>query len=326
MQALRIVLVAWRRLSRRSQGLAEKLGAEIKVFPQGPPYIKAYRETLFFLEESRPSIVLGQLPQGPLLWALLRLKDRVGYLLVADVHTGFLVHENIKSWVLNRPFRRMLRKADLTLIHNPLMEKLLPKGAKHLVLYDPPPPIPKHAGKRIGYKYLLVPAAWAPDEPLEYIVREYDSSSLREKGVKLIITGNNARRPRLSARLASVPGVMLTGFISDEEYYGMMKQALAVIAATTREYTMLSAAWEAMAYGKPLIASDTRTLRHMLGDAALYFDPNIRGSLREALSSLSGERLGEMAARSRRRGLELRKEFERQLEKLKIMLGLRPPT
>jgi hypothetical protein len=100
------------------------------------------------------------------------------------------------------------------------------------------------------------------------------------------------------------------------------KSASEIIAATTREYTMLSAAWEALAYGRPLIASDTMTLRLMLRDAASYFKPGVKGSLAEILSSLSEAELGEMAAKSRRRGMELRAEFKRQLEELRARLGV----
>ncbi len=316
------MIIAWRKLSRRSRNLARWLGAEIKLIPGGPPYAASYMKTARYLEKTRPRVVIGQLPQGPLLWTLTRLRRRFKYLLAVDIHTGFLVHDNLKSWILNKPFRRMLREVDLAIIHNDPMMELLPEGTPTLVVYDPPPSIIPRLIGRVKRGYLLVPAAWAPDEPLEYIVTEYRSTGLRDKGIELIITGDYSRKRRLGTRLAATPGVRLTGFLRDDEYYSMIAGAKAVIAATTREYTMLSAAWEALAYTRPIVASQTRTLMLVLGDAALYFKPGVRGSLADALERLMDTRLDELEARVEERRKRLHEKFEEQVRRLRKALGL----
>ncbi len=313
------MFVAWSRLSRRTVDLAGRLGLEVAFVPGGPPYLGAWLRTGRLLAERRPRLVAAQLPQGPLLARLLGLRGRLGFRLVADVHTGFLVYGSLAGRLLNAPFRGLLRKADLVVVHNEDMLRLLrglnvdPERA--LVVYDPIP-APRRT-RRPGLdvepgRFLLLPASWAPDEPLALAAEAFASSGLAPAGYKLVVTGDHQRRPRLAGRLSGVPGVVLSGHLPRAEYEWLLAHSAAVLALTTREYTVLSALWEAVAHGRPAVVSSTRTLRGLLGEDYPCLAPPTVGGLREAMVRCARRAVGVGAWYSR-----LRRLSEGSLERLR---------
>ena len=286
------VFVSWSRLSRRTRDLAEALNLKLIHIPYGPPYIRAWVETGRLLAEARPGLVAAQLPQGPLLLRLALLRRRLRYRLVADVHSGFVVYESLAERLLNQPFRGLLRGCDLVLSHNEpftglLVERLRVPRERVLTVYDPVPP--RMPGRRPSIEgleprgYLLMPAAWAADEPMDQLAEAWRLSRLHREGYLLVVTGDHRRRPRLAERLRSLPGVVLTGYLPVEEYRWLLENAAAVLALTTKEYTVLSALWEAVAYEKPAVVSRTETLESLVGRGYPCLSPTEPRALAEAM-------------------------------------------
>ncbi|MEM2274998.1 MAG: glycosyltransferase [Thermofilum sp.] len=311
------LFIAWRRLSRRTELLAELLGMKVAFFRDSLPYLRAMARTAQLLRRSTARNVWIQLPQGPLLAEAAILKRVYGFRLVADVHSGFLVHDDWKSFILNAPFKKLLERCDAVVVHNKQVLELLPHGWEDrvLVVYDPWPLLEQRLRSRYAWKcpegeeYLVMPASFAPDEPVEQVVRAFN----RIKGdTKLLITGNWKRRPRLKRYESS--RVKFTGFLPDDEYYRLLACARGIIAATTREYTALMAAWEAVALAKPLAVSSTKTLRELFSGYALFF-LNDEESISETMEMLLRVRVNE-AARE-----ELRKRTERSLEEARKLTG-----
>ena len=302
MNKCRLVFVAWSRLSTRTRNLAYHLGAELFFVQDRPPYISAWIKT-GRLTEARPDVVLVQLPQGPLLYRVLGLAKRRGFRVVADVHTGFLVYDSAKSWLLNAPFARLLQRTSLVVVHNEDLAMLARRkyklsSDKVMVVYDPPPrpiepaPIDYLANREI----VLVPASWARDEPLDYIVREYVNSPVCNDYV-LVITGDPGRNKKLYYRVKEVlraektcsNNVVLAGFVPSNQYEWLLRNSSAVIAATRREYTVLSSLWESIHHGRLVLVSRTRTLANLLGDDYPCFFTLSPGSLRSTLSNCLGD-------------------------------------
>lgn len=256
------VFVAWRRASVRTVELAEKLGIELLVVEDRPPYIRAYLETGRLLKAKKPRVVIVQLPQGPLLYRVARLKEKLGFRLVADVHTAMVVYDGWKGVVLNRPFLRYLRRADLVLVHNEPLARLLDAKLgvrdKLMVVYDPPARLePRTAYEGLEpLEYILVPASWAPDEDIAGVVKAYCASGLR--ALKLVVTGDYRRR---GVKPPACNGVVYTGFVERRVYNWLVSNARLVIAETRREYTFLRSAWEALTAGRPALIASTETLR-----------------------------------------------------------------
>ena len=278
----KILFIAWSRIGRRTVELAKEVDAKLLLIADRPPYIRAWRKTKTIISKMRPKVIIAQLPQGPLLLRLVQLKNRMKFKLIADVHSGFVVQESLKGIILNKPFVRLLRYCDLIVAHNELQAKYMIEKLRFnkeliIIVYDSLPRIPKTTRKPNSInldpdeKYLIMPASWDPDEPIDYIIRGYHISRIK-KDYKLVITGRPKKRDIIILARKLVPDrIIFTGYLPWNEYYWLLSHANAVIGATTREYTMLSAVWEASALSIPLIISYTLTLREIVGDNALYF-------------------------------------------------------
>lgn len=328
--SIRRVFLAWGRIGRRTRELADILKARLTYIPGKPPYLRAWSETSRILSEISPRIVILQLPQGPLLLRAIMLKKKLGYTLVADVHTGFSIYESWKSLILNKPFHKLLKYCELVIAHNDTFREHLIKNKKIdprkvITVYDPFPRIPEHLKKPANidiesYEYVVFPATWDPDENLEYILKEYLSSTA-SKQYKLIITGNYHRRIKLANKIKRISDkIILTGFIKSEEYYWILKNSRLIITGTTREYTMLSSIWEAIALEKPFVTNYTQTLKNILEKNTLYYIYH-EGSLKKLLDTCLRSRecivdLQERIKVLKKKMLMLSKNSIEKLEKL----------
>jgi hypothetical protein len=275
------VFVAWGRVGRRTIELAKETNSRLLFIPDKPPYIRAYKLTYRAISVMKPKIVIIQLPQGPLLYNVVKYKKRLGYKIVADVHTGFSVYESWRNMLLNKPFHKFLNYCEIIVAHNdPFREYLINvkkiDPRRVITVYDPFPKIPNILRKPHDididpFDYIVFPAAWDPDEKIEFIINEYLSSNI-SKYYKLVITGNYLRRKRLAERIRrSSDKIILTGFLRNNEYYWVLKNSKIIITGTIREYTMLSSIWEAVALEKPFITNYTKTLWRILGKHTLYY-------------------------------------------------------
>lgn len=292
------VFVAWGRIGRRTRELSKAINAKLLFIYDKPPYIHAWLKTGILLMKYKPKVTIIQLPQGPLLYKTIELKKRLKYTLIADVHTGFIMHDAWKNLVLNKPFNFLLKYCDLIITHNePLREYLIKykkiSKSKIIIVHDPFPQIPKKLVEPRNlniksYEYIVFPASWNPDENIKYIVSEYLSSKISNH-YKLVITGDYNRNKKL-ARIIEERGrgrVILTHYRPINEYYWILNNSLLIITGTTREYTMLSSIWEAVALRKPFVVSWTKTIYSIIGKFAFYYTYK-KGSLKELLDTCLG--------------------------------------
>jgi glycosyltransferase involved in cell wall biosynthesis len=281
------IYIAWRTRVGRDIGIRTRwlpviLRAKLYLLTGAPPYLRQVANTVRAILGNKPKLVIAELPQGPLLLLLSILKFIFRFKLVVDVHTAFLVYDDWKGVLLNKPFTPLLQSADLIIVHNSEIFKLLPKHLtkRAILVYDPPRKLIKSQDES---DYILLPASWRSDEPLEYILEEFLAANIK---TPLVITGDYRRRGHIYQKYRNVPRIVFTGYLSNEEYLTILSKARAVIVATTREYTLLSAGWEAIYAEKIAIVSETKTLKRLFGDAAIYFKPHIKGSLTKALKVL----------------------------------------
>jgi glycosyltransferase involved in cell wall biosynthesis len=195
---------------------------------------------------------------------------------VVDVHSGAFNDERWRwsfGWMA-----RLVRWSDLALVTNLELVATVDTGATPVVVcHDPlerrvpdgskvPPQSPR--------RYVVFPASGAADEPLAAVAGAAD---LLDE-VDVFVTGRT--------NLRGTGSLVMTGFLADEEYHALIGRAAAVLALTTREATAQRAAYEALEYGRPIVASSTRALRAILGPAAVFVDndaASIAAGVRAAL-------------------------------------------
>jgi hypothetical protein len=250
------LFVSWVPHHGRSEDLARDLGAECEFVAVGrlrnrktAPFRYAWQSlaTAWLLLLRRPRVLLVMAPPAPLVGLGLLWSTITGAKLVVDCHS---------KAVLGRPLSaRLASHADLVLVTLPE----LATGFRHvLAVHDPP----ATASEAARHDELVFPASWAPDEPIEELL----AAARALPDVRFAITGQ-------APTGLEVPGnVRLTGRLPQAQYLALVAGAPLVLALTDRESTMQRAAYEAVAAGRPVIASDTRALRDYLGDAAVYGD------------------------------------------------------
>jgi hypothetical protein len=275
------LVVAWMPVSRRTDTIAARLGLERLVIgrrgfrrpwtaPLAYPLLAA--RTIGAILARRPRAVVIVAPPFVASLVVLPVARLVGARIAIDIHTGALLDRRwrwsagILAWAC--------RRADAAIVTLPsLAARLAGRGVDALVIPDPLPdlagtealPAPDAAGAHAAAGEVVAVCGWGDDEPIEALV-----AAARNRPWRLALTGRPTRP------VDHPPNVRLTGFLDDAAYVRRLARAAAVVVLTTREDTLLSGAWEAIALGRPLVLSDTAALRSTFGEGPSYVraEPN----------------------------------------------------
>lgn len=235
-------------------------------------YARQALATLRILRQRRPSVLFVQSPPTPavlLAWMYRRL---AGAPFVVDAHSAAMLSP---WWTRPRWLHRALsRAASFTIVTSRhFADQLESWGAAALVVPDIPTTfaVDPVSDLPAGFNVLVV-NTFSPDEPLAEVVE----AARRSPGVTFHVTGRHDRHPNLIP-----PGlpenVVLTGYLPDSEYYGLMATVDAVMCLTTRAHTMQRGACEALSMGRPIITSDWPLLRSYFWQGAIHVDNTATG-------------------------------------------------
>ena len=266
--ARRGLVIGWMPVSMRSQSLANRLGFGIRLLgrtgfrrPWTAPlaYPVQAARTIGAILRARPRALVVVAPPFVVPIVALPVARLVRARMAVDIHTGALVD---RRWRWSVPLLAWAcRRAGLAIVTLPsLAETLRARGVETAVLPDPLPDlVPRSDGGADG---VVAVCSWAPDEPIDALIRAAIGRPWR-----LAITG----RP---GRVVETPdNVRLTGFLDDAAYVDLLAGAAVVVVLTTRDETLLSGAWEAIALGRPLVLSSTAALRSTFGEGPAYVEP-----------------------------------------------------
>lgn len=317
MRRPRGLVIAWMPVSRRSATIAERLGFHLVLLGRRGfrrPWSAAFEypvlawKTITCILRRRPRAILVVTPPFLVALIVLPLARVLGSIVAMDVHSGALLD---RRWRWSVPILLWIsRHVRATVVTLPILrERFRAAGSRTIVLPDPLPRLrvpstASHAGG-VGDRERRVVAlcGWGDDEPLDEL-----AASAEGRPWRLFITG----RPRRALR--TPPNVELTGFLSDEAYLELIASADAVVVLTTRENTLLSGAWEAIALDRPLVLSDTEALRKTFGEGPYYVLPTRESIAAGVAASLSHP---DASAASR----ELHARFARENDRALIELA-----
>jgi glycosyltransferase involved in cell wall biosynthesis len=180
----------------------------------------------------------------------------VGGRFLVDAHSGAL---DTRVWT--RPawlHRFVARRAAAMIVTNEHHRELISaQGGRAVIIRDvptafdfaSPPPVAD------GFTIMAV-NTFAPDEPVGELV----AAAAELPDVSFYLTGDPSR-PGFVAPPTIPPNVHFTGFLPDDQYFGLMHASDAVLCLTNREHTMQRGACEALSMGVPIVTSDTTLLR-----------------------------------------------------------------
>ena len=229
-----------------------------------------------------------------------------------------LGYMRVRNWLLERVMLRSMKKADQVICHSEFAEKVIENNAPGLS--SKIVVIPHGIGLRFRSDRALRPE-WLPAERyILYVstidvykaqvevVRAYALLKQRRPSLeKLVLVG--PERPHYAqkvrdeiARLALQPDVFLTGPVSHDQLPSLYQNALINVFASECE-SCPNIMLEALASGRPLLASNRPPMPEFAGDAAIYFDPSNPQELAEKLRSIIDDpvRLAELSAKATER-------------------------
>ena len=131
-------------------------------------------------------------------------------------------------------------------------------------------------GKFVG----ILVSRFSDDEP----VLPFLEQTKGVNNIYIYVTGNYTKA-RITPDQVEGENYKLTGFLDDDKYWELLAGADFIIALTTREYTLLSAGYEALALEKPLLISDTDTLREYFQENVEYLD-RLTGDIGKSMENI----------------------------------------
>jgi glycosyltransferase involved in cell wall biosynthesis len=252
------------------------------------------------LQREKPTAIFVMVPPifaAVVVWLYATVR-RVPFVL--DAHTAAFMHPRWARWQWLQ--RALSRRAATTIVTNEhLAAHVRAGGGRATLVPDVPVRFAEIERVSRGGEFLVaVVCSFNYDEPIAQIL----DAARAMPDVSFMMTGNPKH---LSADLKSrVPGnVTLTGFMPDAAYAGLLTSADVVMTLTTRDHTMLRAAYEAIYQGTPVIVSDWPILRTSFDDGAVHVD-NSAGAIEQAVRQVQRQRdtFREGARRLQQRKLE----------------------
>jgi len=278
---VKITFIAWERYERRSDLLAQHLGATMhhiyhgqrgEVLQAPTRYLTQGLQTWAVLSQERPDVVFIQNPPifCVLLVSLYACRYNVQY--VIDSHTAAF---SSRKWRWSVGLHRLLSlRAAATIVHNKSQERIVKRwGCRYCVIGFIPGEYPAGEHFPLGRQFnVAVISTFGEDEPLDVILEA--AASLPE--VDFYITGDSRHAaPRL---LAEKPdNCRFTGYLPYDQYVGLLRGVDFVMDLTTRDHTLLAGAFEAVCIGTPLIVSNWPILRGYFSPGTVHVSNTVQG-------------------------------------------------
>ena len=136
--------------------------------------------------------------------------------------------------------------------------------------------------------YLLYVGNAYPHKNLEFLIEVFNKIHQEQKHLKLVLVGKDDyfySRLKQFAHEHKAEAVIFPGYVPDQKLEVLFKRATAYIFPSQYEGFGLPPL-EAMSRGCPVISSNSTCLPEVLGDAALFIDPNSGEELEHAIKQI----------------------------------------
>jgi len=278
---MKISFIAWERYERRSDLLAQHLGATMhhiyhgqrgKLLHAPGRYLTQGIQTWNILSRERPDIVLVQNP--PIFCALLAFLYALLYQAqyAIDSHTAAFTSP---KWTWSLGLHRLLSlRAAATIVHNDSQEKFVKQwGCRYCVIGFIPGKYPAGEHYPLNEPFnVAVINTFGEDEPLDDVLE----AAADLPGVGFYITGD-PRHADPHFLTKKPDNCYFTGYLPDGQYVDLLREADFVMDLTTRDHCLLAGAFEAVCIGTPLIVSNWPTLREYFPLGTVHVPNTVQG-------------------------------------------------
>lgn len=279
--------ITWE-VQRRNRSMSQMLGAQLHeiVFEASAwcRYPVLIVRTIALIWRVRPEIIFSQNPSLVLAGLSVTIGKFLNTPVVIDAHNAGMFPLEGKSKVLNVLAKYINNGAASVIVSNVKLQAYIEEnGGSAYVIPDPIPTIECKKSVEMTediFKVVFV-CSWAEDEPyMEVIAAAHGVAS----SVRIYITGNSKGRHVVTD--GELPeNIELTGFLSIDEYEALLCACDAVMVLTTREDCLVCGAYEGVAVEKPLILSNTASLKQYFNQGSVYTE-NIESKICEAINSV----------------------------------------
>jgi len=315
------IWVTWE-TQRRNRTLSALVNAKLIEFDLDLPAWKRYPiamwKTLSCIASEKPRIIFAQNPSLVLAYLTVFYANILGKKIIIDAHNAGLFPAEGRHLILNWLASKLLRWSTLTIVTNDALKTHVEsQGGKAISIPDPIPEIEEPANKPelMGDFNVLFICSWAEDEPYAEVLR---AASKLGDNIYIYITGSS--KGKLDIQSTKLPGnVVLTGYVSEDQFNELLFGCNAVMALTTRENCLLCGAYEGVSAGKPLLLTNTDALKSYFCRGALYVEndcDSIAENIKTASTSYANLERGvnELKALRHAELPELTKELESKLQ------------
>lgn len=260
---------------RRSRSLSEALGAELEEICYSESnflvyYVISVMKTIVLILRRNPSIIFAQNPSLVLALVVTVYGKISRRLVVIDAHNAGLSPAEGRTIVRQYLADWIVANSDLTIVTNEALAKsVLEKRGIAAVLPDPLPKFPVVESKFPvrGDENVLMISSWAKDEPYVEMIA---AAHLLGSQICVYFSGDSKGKEQQCDVIAG--NIVLTGFMSDDEFIRLLYSVDLVVDLTTRDNCLVCGAYEAVSAGVPMVLSDKDVLRNYFSDGALFCD------------------------------------------------------
>lgn len=263
------VWITWEK-QRRNEGISSALGAKLYeiLCEEGvcKRYLKSTWRTARILIRENPDLVIVQNPSLILATLAVILKPLLRYRCVVDAHNAGLFPLEGRSSLLNFLSNELQRRADLTIVTNEWLAEVVRRNrGRAAVLPDKIPQAPVTAPFPLeGTTNIALVCSFGSDEPFAEVV---EAARYLPEGILIYVTGQYQGKVEPDTLPANM---RLTGYLSEVQYWSLLGSADGVMVLTKRDDCLVCGAYEALAVEKPMILSDTKTLRGYFSKGGIY--------------------------------------------------------
>lgn len=291
------IWISWER-QRRTITLSHEFNAKLFIVKNKRSGLFRYPELIIktakVIFQEKPKYVFAQNPSIVLAAFICFLKKPCKYTAIIDRHTNFkLNHRNSYrlKWLLFRYLSKYsLKNADHTIVTNKYLKLLIKNQSRSsTVLPDKIPNLkPSNDLEIRSLEYKLTAffiCTFSDDEPYRDVFAAFKNFP----EICLEVTGNYDGALNLSEIKDLPSNVKLLGFVDNQSYIDHLFNCDFTVILTNQEFTLNCGAYESLAAKKPMLLSDTNTIRSYFTFGANYIKLDSLESIRAGISAIKSE-------------------------------------